>query len=739
MSEYIGRRIIPVHGGVWNGSKSYEELTIVLDEDSGDSYISRRAVPAGTAITDETYWMLHSLYSQQIADAVAQMEETESKLTERVEEAEDLTNSNKNTLNSRMDSLETRLDANVSASTDADADYAAEVVDARVDNEGNVYDSLGALLRNQNAEVLEQIGELKDGDIINSLEWTWGAAISVKGNLYTPVTLTFGIAKKCFPQGTKITATLFRSPGSCIMGTGTDTICASAIDLNSVDSNQLVTVEYTVEDIYEWIYFETESNHLDDCSIIVEYPAAIPKNTKIDTAWTYGYFDPSGELVTNDKVYCVSGIIEVPAMHLLTAKLKGSINMSYAIQVDSDGNFIRVIKRGRGVGLIESFEYVADETTYVQLCTKPVYLAEESLYLKISEVQIAITPYEDKCRVPAFGTGSGYIDVTSGSVVSSVMYRYSSPIRLFKGETIRWYYAGSSSIYTLSEWEVISNAYQFVQGLVVGDGKYHIAEYTADYDMYVRISAKVSNYNSSGTLQTTGPTVTEENFLDVICYYKELYYSYVANHILCGKSIALIGDSLAYGNKIGNDGVWLHLLALKYNMKEQNLGVNGNAVAVQSSESQTAMVERYTNINDDTDYIIMLGGANDKRLSVPIGDVDDGLNTTFKGALSIIIDGFRAKYPKAKLLFLTNYNRYPSNNSLGLSDIDYVEAMLDVCAEKCVPCFDNYHCSGVYFQNEDLLEWQDEGIYIDSTENHHLSPEAYSWIMNRYEKEIASL
>lgn len=147
MSEYIGRRIVPVHGGVWSGSKSYEELTIVLHEDSGDSYISRRAVPAGTAITDESYWMLHSLYSQQIADAVAQMEETESKLTERVEEAENLTNSNKNTLNSRMDSLETRMDANVSASTDADADYAAEVVDARVDNSDNVYASLGAHLR----------------------------------------------------------------------------------------------------------------------------------------------------------------------------------------------------------------------------------------------------------------------------------------------------------------------------------------------------------------------------------------------------------------------------------------------------------------------------------------------------------------------------------------------------------------------------------------------------------------
>ena len=46
MARYVGGRIVPTHGGVWDGSKSYEELTIVLREDTGDSYISKRAVPA---------------------------------------------------------------------------------------------------------------------------------------------------------------------------------------------------------------------------------------------------------------------------------------------------------------------------------------------------------------------------------------------------------------------------------------------------------------------------------------------------------------------------------------------------------------------------------------------------------------------------------------------------------------------------------------------------------------------
>ena len=158
MSEYIGRRIVPVHGGVWDGSKTYEELTIVLYEASGDSYISRRPVPAGTVIGDKNYWMLYSLYSQQIADAVKEMQETdaavraelsaaESRMENRVTEAEKLTNQNKSELNSRMDGIDKRLDANVSASTDADADYAAEVVDARVGTDETTYQNLGSHLR----------------------------------------------------------------------------------------------------------------------------------------------------------------------------------------------------------------------------------------------------------------------------------------------------------------------------------------------------------------------------------------------------------------------------------------------------------------------------------------------------------------------------------------------------------------------------------------------------------------
>jgi hypothetical protein len=75
MAKYVGKRVVPRHCGAWTKNKEYEMLSIVLDEASGESYISRRVVPAGTLLTDEYYWSICSLFSQQIADMGEEFEE----------------------------------------------------------------------------------------------------------------------------------------------------------------------------------------------------------------------------------------------------------------------------------------------------------------------------------------------------------------------------------------------------------------------------------------------------------------------------------------------------------------------------------------------------------------------------------------------------------------------------------------------------------------------------------------
>lgn len=66
MGEFVGGRIVPKHCGTWNKKSKYEMLSIVYQPETGDSYISRRSVPAGTALSSEEYWAICSEYSAQV-------------------------------------------------------------------------------------------------------------------------------------------------------------------------------------------------------------------------------------------------------------------------------------------------------------------------------------------------------------------------------------------------------------------------------------------------------------------------------------------------------------------------------------------------------------------------------------------------------------------------------------------------------------------------------------------------
>ncbi len=211
--------------------------------------------------------------------------------------------------------------------------------------------------------------------------------------------------------------------------------------------------------------------------------------------------------------------------------------------------------------------------------------------------------------------------------------------------------------------------------------------------------------------------------------------------ILKGKTLVVLGDSLIYGNKLGNEATWPNLLGKKCDMTVHNFGKNGNPIAKQEREpQQIPMCIRYADMPDNADYVVVLGGANDRRLRVPIGGNDSDNLYTFKGALNALIAGLTQKYPKAKILFMTNYNRYPEINELGLSDIDYVIAMQEICAKWAIPCFDNYHGSGISFQNPAHLVWMDEGLMLGLEKpNRHFSKEAYEWLLPKYEALLRGL
>ncbi len=139
MSSYTGGRIVPRHDGTWDSTKEYEQLTIVLNTDDGVSYISRKKVPAGTELSDTEYWAVCSQFSRQVQILSNSLDETDAEVA----------------------TLKKQVAANVSASTDSDSDYAAEVADARVDHDGTTHSSLGEHIREVTGDMADDIEDLQ--------------------------------------------------------------------------------------------------------------------------------------------------------------------------------------------------------------------------------------------------------------------------------------------------------------------------------------------------------------------------------------------------------------------------------------------------------------------------------------------------------------------------------------------------------------------------------------------------
>lgn len=330
--------------------------------------------------------------------------------------------------------------------------------------------------------------------------------------------------------------------------------------------------------------------------------------------------------------------------------------------------------------------------------------------------------------------------VTDSGVQSGDMYMHSSSFLLMKGMTIEVWSAGSSANVALSKYS--GYGFTFIAPLVHSSGIDHF-QYTATESMYVRVSARIYPPEDGFS-----PVCPPDYFYAWKIYNKELHTENVKASPLYGKKLTVMGDSLIHGDRLGNGVTWPTALGIKYNMTVTNLGINGNTVAVQTAETTNQpMVSRISSVPTNTEIFVLLGGANDKRLNVPIGTADSSDTSTFLGALNSIVSSMRDRCQKAKIIFMTTYNRYGSKNSLGFGDEDYANAMIEAGKHNLVPVFDNFHCSGVNFLDDDQRAWidesrnlqkkvSDETVYDDDT--HHFSLEGYEWITPLYEAALAA-
>lgn len=201
-----------------------------------------------------------------------------------------------------------------------------------------------------------------------------------------------------------------------------------------------------------------------------------------------------------------------------------------------------------------------------------------------------------------------------------------------------------------------------------------------------------------------------------------------------GKRVLGMGDSLMRGNTLPINESWFSLAAGALGMTYYNAGVNGSPVAPAADstapDSMRARIAHALTVLPAPDYFVLTGGANDKRLNVPLDD--------FRTALVEIIDAVRASNPACKILLGTNWRRTSNANSLGLTDSDYVVAMLEVAEQKSVHSFNNYS-TGINLLDPAVAAWADEGLVSTGTADLHFSREANRQIADKYRQIISGL
>ena len=128
--------------------------------------------------------------------------------------------------------------------------------------------------------------------------------------------------------------------------------------------------------------------------------------------------------------------------------------------------------------------------------------------------------------------------------------------------------------------------------------------------------------------------------------------------------IACLGDSITQAVNLDTlDNyqklAWPHVMGEALGAgKVVNLGIGGSSIGRYWAD---AFVDRYTQIPEDTDLILVMGGTNDGFCAsfVEFGNEKDRSPRTFWGDLDELMDGLEEDYPEAEVIFLT-----PLPNSL---------------------------------------------------------------------------
>lgn len=211
--------------------------------------------------------------------------------------------------------------------------------------------------------------------------------------------------------------------------------------------------------------------------------------------------------------------------------------------------------------------------------------------------------------------------------------------------------------------------------------------------------------------------------------------------VLTGKKLVACGDSFTqYTNAQFTSGIYAgqnktypYLIGLRNNMTVENIAVSGSTIAVNSGDQVKFSDTLYTTIPADADYILIKYGINDSHQNIPIGTINDNVNTTFYGAWNIVLSYIIEHHPLAKIgIIVSNgldYNASAPDGSY------YARATKEIAVKYGIPTLNEWddpnvpllNRTGRTDVNEDIRTRRNETFRVSPTNTHE------NWQAQEYE------
>ena len=213
-----------------------------------------------------------------------------------------------------------------------------------------------------------------------------------------------------------------------------------------------------------------------------------------------------------------------------------------------------------------------------------------------------------------------------------------------------------------------------------------------------------------------------------------------------GKKIACLGDSITEASNLDSEEDWkqysypAQLKELLGAEEVYNLGIGGSSIGRYWAD---AFVDRYQEIPEDVDIIIVMGGTNDGFCvsDQEFGNLEERAYRTFCGDLDELMRGLKENYPDADIFFATPLpnilqDYLMSERDYLLPQKDFVDVILRMAQEYDFGLIDLYNSNLLDSHDANIVaEYMPDGVHGNHDGYRILAEHFAAELVRYYEEE----